>query len=160
MEQQNQQYIIVEGTPDNAEEYVLIEIDENMPQEELIKFAQELNKEPAVIESPPVAEPVKEEPIIQKKQFKALEGRAKQKTKDGMYSNVLKNFTKDWEAMVLRVSDKEREQDHAEEQRELAQQQAWEKRLIQRQSAALTQINNDFLNGLRELLQEYKARKQ
>lgn len=76
-----------------------------------------------------------------------------------MYSNVLKSFTKDWEAMVLRVAEKERQQDRVEEEREMVQQRAWEQKLIQQQSTALTKINNDFLDGLKGLLQEYKLMK-
>jgi hypothetical protein len=40
------------GTPDNTEEYVFIEIDENTPQEEVIKFAQQLDQEAEDVEIP------------------------------------------------------------------------------------------------------------
>lgn len=60
----SQEYLLSE----NADEYVLIEIDENMPQEELIKFAQELNQESEVVEnSVPVVEPVQKEPSKRKR---------------------------------------------------------------------------------------------
>lgn len=78
------------------------------------------------------------------------------KSNEGTYSNALKNFTKEWELMMIRVAEKEREQDRLEKEKEKTEQRRWEERLIEAQSEAMTQANSEFLSGLRGLFDELK----
>ncbi|XP_054258254.1 uncharacterized protein LOC128983113 isoform X2 [Macrosteles quadrilineatus] len=78
------------------------------------------------------------------------------KSNEGTYSNALKNFTKEWELMMIRVAEKEREQDRLEKEKEKMEQRRWEERLIEAQSEAMTKANSEFLSGLKGLFDELK----
>ncbi|XP_054258255.1 uncharacterized protein LOC128983113 isoform X3 [Macrosteles quadrilineatus] len=135
------------GHEEMVQEY-MIEVQE--PQSDLsqMEFTQDMESETAEETSPP-------KNIKKRRMFSNPPGRFR-KSNEGTYSNALKNFTKEWELMMIRVAEKEREQDRLEKEKEKMEQRRWEERLIEAQSEAMTKANSEFLSGLKGLFDELK----
>lgn len=76
-----------------------------------------------------------------------------EQARESSITSALESFTRNWQTMVLRVAEQEAEQNKIEKEKELLEQREWEEKLIEKQCAAMTRTNQEFLVGLKDIFQ-------